>query len=66
MTTLQHGQAPGVGTPEEKAVMGACNTQTAQVTVTTSKMLPPAEKIGKSVMPPIEHGEFLAKIGRAS
>jgi hypothetical protein len=47
MTTLNDGHGPGVGTSNEKAVMGACNTQTAQVTTTDPQILPPAQKVGK-------------------
>lgn len=48
MTTIHDGQGPGLRTSIEKAVKGACNTQTAQAITTNTEILPPAQKIGKS------------------
>jgi hypothetical protein len=48
MTTLQHGQEPRVGTPNEKAVLGACNTQTASETTANARIFAPAQKANNS------------------
>jgi hypothetical protein len=50
MTTLPQAQVPGVGTPIEKAAKGACNTQAASDTTNSTEILPPAQRISKSVM----------------
>lgn len=34
--------------------------------ITNTRILPPAYKLGKSAMLPVEHGGFLAEIGGAS
>jgi hypothetical protein len=48
MTTLHNGQAPGVATPNEKAVMGACNTQTASETTANDVIFAPAQEANKT------------------